>query len=549
MALGIAAGWVALLWIVTNQGGAVGIARSDDWSYLLTQFDFARTGTFVMNNWAVTMLIGQTIAAAPVVAIFGESIVALQAFVAVCAVLALVMTYVVLRCALPSVWSLLSVALLAMSPIFGPSAVSFMTDVPALLFLSLSLWFGIRAVDGSANRPWIWFIGSAVFSLIAFTFRDYALLCFAPVVLVVMVRSRDARGRVLAGALGLAVALIAAVAYSWRHSLPNDLRLEGWPLDFGITLVARGLLTVSLLVLPVLAALRWREIRLANRFIWIGVVAGAVVCAGALLALARLELLGNVIHPYGSTWLISGSGVRMWPLWFNRVLILLAVAAFTSLLIALVVALLKGVGGVRRLTVTTWMYTKPHEAVIALFPLIILGAHAGATVVLGTWFIDRYFILFLAYLAAALLMLGRAQDWLVLGWQRVIPFAVLFVYALVGIHVTDFDARFDGARWSVGERLVKSGYPAESIDAGMQWVSFHARSIGLGAQDVPVREGRTWWTERYPDQVVCATAVAQEGAVESRFPQPLYAETVRTLFGRSYSLTAILGPDRCPGAA
>lgn len=182
---------------------------------------------------------------------------------------------------------------------------------------------------------------------------------------------------------------------------------------------------------------------------------------------------------------------------------------------------------------------------MALFPVALLAAHASATLLLGTWFIDRYFILVLPFLAAAILIVGRQAGWLVKGRSTVVPLVVLGLYGVWGLHVTDFDARFDGARWDMGLESQRQGYAPEAIDAGMQWVSFHALDVGLGAQRVPSRDGRPWWTERYPSQDVCVTVYA----VHSGQPLPkgeiVSQREVASLLGVRYELVGVRGPDAC----
>ena len=535
-------GWILLLWLIALRAGAVGIARSDDWSYLLTQFNFAESGSFVLNNWAVTMLLGQTISAAPIVAIFGQSITALQAFVAVLSFLALVAAYVAIRSAVSPRLALVAIGILAVSPIFGPSVVSFMTDVPALLFLSLSLMAGIRAL-ADARPHWFYLGLSGILGLVAFTFRDYAIISFVTVVLVGLFRVKKARSRFwLMAALGV-VGGAAVLLYSWRHSLPNDLRLDGWPLDFSIQLVARGVLTVSLLVAPALAAIAWWRLKRAPQRPSILLIALALLVAGVVALISGRELLGNVIHPYGSTWLVSGTGIRLWPLWVNRAIVALAVLCL-ALTMYLAWSLLAGIPRPRNAVVSQWIRRDPAQAVIVLFPLLLLLAHCLATITLGTWFIDRYFILLLPFLAAGVLVAGRHQGLLVTGRMKVIPAAVLIIYATWGLHVVDFDAQFDGSRWKIGQDLVADGYAPQEIDAGMQWVSYHALEIGLGAQQVPTRPGRPWWTERYPEQRVCATVVAVDRD-EDVPADAIDIRSVETLFGIDYFLVAVAGPDSC----
>ena len=548
-ALVVSAAWIGFVWAITSAGGAVGIPRSDDWSYLLTQFDFAKTGDFILNNWAVTMLVGQTMVAAPTVALIGESITALQLLVATFSVLALVMTYVVIRRALGVGWSALCVAILAVSPIFGPSVVSFMTDIPALFFLSLSLLLGIEAGQQQGKPSIAWFAFAVVAAVVAFTFRDYAIIALLPIVWVRLLRATSSSQRAVSGAIVAAGFLIAGGLYWWRHSLPNDLKLDGWTIDFSITLVARAALTVALLVVPVLAAVNWRRILSGgSRRETMALTVLAFVIAGLVLVVARLQLLGNVIHPYGSTWLISGSGVRIWPLWVNRGLLLLAVIALAAVFV-FGVRWLRAFRSNSQGTVVNrflgWSRDNSGACIVALFPVALLAAHSSATLLLGTWFIDRYFILVLPFLAAAIVIMGRKAAWMVSGRATVIPVAVLLVYGVWGLHVTDFDARFDGARWDMGLGAQSQGFAPESIDAGMQWVSFHARDIGLGAQQVPTRDGRPWWTERYPAQDVCVTVFAVDPGQPPPAGEILSQREVVTLLGVRYELLGVRGPDAC----
>ena len=536
---------IGTLWFISDIGGAVGVARADDWSYLLTQFEFAETGQFVMNNWAVTMLIGQTLIAAPIVAISGPSIAAMQMLVAALSVAALVATYTVVRQVLTRAWSAFAVITLAFSPVFGPSVVSFMTDIPSLLFLSLSLLLGIQALRGPSVR-WYPLLASGLLALIAFTFRDYAIIGFPAVIIVGLLLHKDRRTRVVLAAVLAVIGALALALYLWRHSLPNDLRLPGWDLAYSIQLVARGALTIALLVAPALAAITWWRVKAASMGRTVLLYSTAAGVAAVTLGIAGFELLGNVIHPFATSWLVSGSGVRLWPLWINRLIIVAALVCLT-LLLALAWKIWsnsRGDSG-RMAALVAWTRNSPARAVVVLFPTILLIAHSGATILLGTWYIDRYFILIIPFLVAALLRVAIDKSWITRGAQVAIPGFFLLVFTGVGLHVVDFNARFDGARWAIGEQLVAEGYKATEIDAGVEWVTFHAKDIGEGPQQRDYQPDRTWWTERYPNQSMCVTVSAIDASSVPSEDEPAVV-LVSTLFGREYSLVARPGPDSCP---
>ena len=544
-ALALAAVVMCGLWLLTATGGAVGIARADDWSYLLTQFEFAESGRFVMNNWAVTMLIGQTLLAAPITAIFGLSIAALQGMVGVLSASALAATYAVIRQVLPIGWSVFAVSTLVFSPVFGPSAVSFMTDVPALFFMSLSLLVGIWAISGPRVQ-WYQLVLSGLLALIAFAFRDYAIVASVAVIVVGILAHRERKTRgTLVGVMAV-ITLVALGLYTWRHSLTNDLSLSRWDIAYSVQLFTRGTLTVALFISPGLAAISWWQVKGSNLLKTLSLYVSAALIAGATVLIAGFELLGNVVHPFGTTWLVGGSGIRMWPLWVNRGIV---VAAFVSLTLVFALAWKVWVGRATKseylLASQTWTRSNPAKAVVVVFPLLLLLTHSGATLVLGTWYIDRYFILVIPFLMAALLRVALDRGLLVQGLQLSIPAVTLVVFACIGIHVVDFNARFDGARWAIGENLTLQGYRPESIDAGVEWVAFHALDIGQSPEQREYSSDRNWWVERYPDQVFCVSVEARD-SVSNDSSDSESQLTVSTLFGREYSLVARPGPDSCP---
>ena len=233
----------------------------------------------------------------------------------------------------------------------------------------------------------------------------------------------------------------------------------------------------------------------------------------------------------------------MWPLWTNR-LILAAAIACLAMSIFLAWSLLARTTPPRISHLRRWIAQNPAEGVIATYPLLLLLAHCIASIALGTWFIDRYFLLLLPFLTAGILIIGRERNLLITRRQVAVPGAVFLVFATWGLHVVDFDAKFDGARWGIGKSLVARGYAPEEIDAGMQWVSYHALNIGLGAQQVPIRPGRQWWTERYPEQRICVTVQSTES--EPKVPAgTINVWPVEALFGSNYFLVAKAGPDSC----
>ena len=80
-------------------------------------------------------------------AVVGRSMTTLQVMVAVLGAVAVVASYLLLRSFLSRGWSAFCCAILVVGPLFGALSVSYMTDVPAYCFESLTLLVGWRAVS------------------------------------------------------------------------------------------------------------------------------------------------------------------------------------------------------------------------------------------------------------------------------------------------------------------------------------------------------------------------------------------------------------------
>jgi hypothetical protein len=90
---------------------------------------------------------------------------------------------------------------------------------------------------------------------------------------------------------------------------------------------------------------------------------------------------------------------------------------------------------------------------------------------------------------------------------------------------------FDAGRWQAGEKLVGLGVSAATIDAGYEWVGFHAETPANAAQPVPARtwyEG--WWAGFTPCGLVSSLPLTDAGA-----------ELVGT---SEYALNLVAGPPQ-----
>lgn len=560
LVLATSAAVVTCYWVLTAWRGALGISRADDWSYLLTQFHFGGTGEFSLNNWAVTMLIGQSVTALPVTWLWGDSVVAHQAFVAIFAVAGLVLAYALIRRYLSMAWTLLAVGTLAMGPIYAQSAISFMTDVPAFAWMSGGLLVGSIALD--RERVSVPLLALSMFlNLVAFTYRDYALISGVTVALLALVRLRATRKLLLVVVLMMVVLLGAAwVLYAWRHSLPKDLKLPGWPLDYSLALTGRAAITGALFLSPALVFVSIPRLGATLRTSpWRA--SGAILLWLALVAVSGLQFLGNVVHPFGGTWLVSGPGVRLWPLLVNRLVFVFA-AVFLLIALLLTAAILvksrqrpQWIGD-RESLLKRWLEVFANlrgAGILFVLPVLLVLTHVAATLILGAWWIDRYFILWVPFATGAVILactrLGlltrtRRADGSSLSPSRWLAGVWLVTYGVMSVHVVDFDAVVDGTKWKMAERAAGEEVSLSSVDGGMPFVAFHETSVGIGAQALQSQRGLPWWVERYPGREFCRTV----GFAPSRETLPANAIEVsefRNVLGAGGFAYVLEGPDSC----
>jgi hypothetical protein len=93
-------------------------------------------------------------------------------------------------------------------------------------------------------------------------------------------------------------------------------------------------------------------------------------------------------------------------------------------------------------------------------------------------------------------------------------------------------AAFDAAKWRAGEALVAAGIPAESIDAGFEWVGYHVLGPADFAHGAP---GLTWYETWWPSFRLC-------GVVAS-VPQNLQGEELVRIDTEAYRLLLFAGDE------
>jgi hypothetical protein len=150
----------------------------DDWSYVRTALEFARTGHFVYNGWATAMLGWIIPWSALFVKAFGFSftIVRLSMLPVTMACIYLFHESLV-RFGIRGRNAVLGALTLGLSPIFLPMAASYMTDVAGLFVIVLCLYLCQRAVAAGSDRAAVlWLCCAAASNVVGGTVRQISWL-------------------------------------------------------------------------------------------------------------------------------------------------------------------------------------------------------------------------------------------------------------------------------------------------------------------------------------------------------------------------------------
>ena len=534
--------WVAVGALVLLAGaaglsaarGALGAARNDDWAYYRIVFRFASTGRFQLDHWTQAMLIGQAVAAWPVIRLFGPSIVALQLTVAAMGCVGVALTYFCVRRLLSARMALIAVLPLALGPLFGSLAVSFMTDVPALTLQVTAVYLSVRAME-SARYATVWWAGAMVAGSCAFSVREYGVTTFLAVaVAAVSAPGTTWQRRMRLGMGALCCAAMGAL-YIWRQALPGT---------FGTTLrtglhqfhdAQSYLLSFSLLLLPASWMVSWRRLgSLSSARRQRRIVLAAMAALLIALAVGDRQLLGNYVSTTGYS-LLPGVQPLFSAFAWRGVVLVAATAEAT--LIALVILTVPPLRSLRiRASPTTRAQVRQLLLLTVIFGIL---AQLGMILLSDSPAYDRYILVLLPFASA--LVLDTALRWRLLAGRRgrLLAAIAAVAYALVGIAYVDRAAQYDGAAWRLGNVAVLAGYDPATIDAGYAWIGYH--QTGLDAWPGAPDQG-FWITPELRQCVVVFFQAADD---------PVPAATLGVVMtasppSASRRLVAALRPDGCP---
>ncbi len=463
-----------------------GMSFNDDWSFAFTVKRLAETGHITYNGWSSPSVIAQSWWGLLWITPFGFSFDALRLSTIPLAAGSTAMAYLLARRAGLIVSASVLVALsLALSPLFLPLATSFMSDVPGLFCILLSVYALVRAVESpSRGRTLAWMIAGIVAAAVGGSSRQ--IVWIVPLILLPWIgwlRRRDLP-LLLAGATGwittLATALLIQRWFNHQpYSLPepsitSEIVLSAHhPLKIASQFLSI-LLTLMMVTLPAGLALLPR-LRTSRR---LPAAFGPILLLTAAFLFAKPYFvqspwMGNLITPAG----IFGNGQ------INGVqIVVLGPAVWLGVSFAVylaVAALLSSAAASLRdwpaaLADTRRFFLDPPAAGMAATVALTLVTGGYLSLLLTRCALDfaydRHLMPLIPCVAILILVLNQTRrggesprrvplpSWIVLG--------LIGVFAIAGTQQETAQLR---ARAIAADRLLHAGIPRNKIDAGFEF--------------------------------------------------------------------------------
>jgi hypothetical protein len=472
----LAAVGVVIPVVISAKYGALDIPRADGWSYLHTLFHWRRTGAWDFNNWVSMTLVGQVLLATPVLWVFGYSVLAVHIAFAILGFGGLAALWWLGRVAGLAPWrSALVATSLAASPLWGPLAPTFMTDVPAFAFEMLAL--ALACIALGRDRPSLPLLAASVGAgFVAISIRQYAAV---PVVAILataalhFARARDRRALRTVLVLAALTAVGTLALFAWWRTVPGGKALAPHvPSVRSLTRTYNEMAGFVRLagVIAAPALLLAGPVRLVRRaFARDRGLAGWVVGLAAFWTatgyVPSRPLVGNYFAARGvlaDNLNLPGTRPRIMPAAAFQSIAVVGALASIVLACAAVPWLADRIDDLRA---HRWPTIDP---VGALLTLTVAGFGAGYALALA---VDEP--IFDRYALPALPLVGILVLRTAAGRRVALAGVSLLALGLVGAAYTAESASFDGTRWKVAEAAVAAGFTPEQIAAGDEWIGWY----------------------------------------------------------------------------
>ncbi len=471
--------WMGVCALLLVTGIAVAFTRpfgefavNDDWIFARAVHDF-RMDAFRLDPFIVPVFMGQLLYATGLVSVFGFSFTLLHLSALLIGVVGIVCLYRLLSVRQGVVVALISSLAVFFHPLFYNLSFSFMTDVPALSFAMIGLFFYWRWWE-SPRLGWLWL--AQFFALYGACIRQNYAAVFAASALLLLLQPERRKGLhgFVFGFLPATLVMVGVYFFlQGRGWWPTNI------ISFHIfedtSVLAKHVRTqlffiwqyLALFLLPVLvlASSSLTRIKKWIALLFIGLGVGLNILLLSFYELA-FPFFGNVWTAFGlgvRTDVLSGVPEIAWSGTFGFFLTCVAGAASGATVFFLIDRL--------------WNLSRKEREVLGDFSreqgfkafLLMIFLCQVASLLLFRSF-DRYYLsLFVPTLLLALMTWVRRPPSRVTMVAAGLWVGCLAIFSVMG---TREYIALTRTKWLVAEELVRQGVPIADIDAGYEWVGW-----------------------------------------------------------------------------
>lgn len=469
--------WIGFCVLLLCMGVAAAFTRSlgefalnDDWIFARAVQDFSLE-TFRLDSFIVPVFMGQLLYARGLVSLFGFSLTLLHVSTLIVALVGIVALYRLLLWRVGVGVAVIGSLGLFFQPLFYNLSFSFMTDVPALSLVMVSLLFYGRWWD-SPRLGWLWL--AQFFAIYAATIRqNYVAVFVASLFLLLMQSDRRAKKLGLLGGFFPGLILLIGLYFflqgrGWWPT--NIVSFHVFHDLLGLWEHARTQLFyvwqyVSFLLIPILLLAISSLTRMRR---WLLSLAAGLGVGLNLVLLSFYDVsfpfFGNVWTKYGlgvRTDVLSGMAEVAWPTWMSFCVTGLAGAASGAVAFFLIEGVWRSF---RRRSDRVESVVRGYE----WFLLLILLSQLASLLLFRSF--DRYY---LSVFVPALVLA-------VFCWIRTPPLRMVMVcagswivcLALFSVMGTREYISLTRAKWLAADGLVRHGVAITDIDAGYEWLGW-----------------------------------------------------------------------------
>jgi hypothetical protein len=453
---------------------------SDEFSYDKTALEFARTGHIVYNGWATAMLGWLIPWGALFIKIFGFSFTGMRlSMLPIDAATVYLFHQTLRRFGINPSNAIFGTLAFALSPIFMPSAVSFMTDVPGMFIIFVCLYMCQRAVKTANDRAaLVWLASAAVFNVAAGTVRQIAWLGALVMVPSTIWLLRKRPGMKILGVVLWGLSFIAILIFlHWFNSQPYSVpeHVIWAQITFGTfphlaAQLVKMVLCLLLILLPISVA--WLPTaRELNRGAWLRIGAALAVFVAFELFAKALGRMDTWLMPWLMYLLPEQSALR--PGMFGTPPEMTLWIRFAISLFVITAAMIVLERELERKTEASTQRTEPltvprcgtswHEIFWILGPFslsyVLLLMPRGAFDLIQ----DRYMVGLVPSILIVLLKLYQEHVGPRLPAVSIVMLVLFAAYSVAGTH--DFFAE-SRAQVSAIQMVEASGVPRKAIQGG-----------------------------------------------------------------------------------